>query len=247
VDKASLQRERNLGDEELAEVIRRAARLQREERDARHAAIDPREVAGELDIAPEYVDRALAELAAERQEVAARAARRRDATRRALRIALPLALLLGAVIVTMAYSRGNALVAASEARLTAQSRLDAALARQAELVPQLVALSGGDPRRLQARAREVLATTDAEARQQAAAAFEAALAETLATLPEPGDAPAEQRRLSLQHEVTGTRNRITVERARYEQALGAELRAHAGALSGLARALGWGGPGARGP
>ena len=65
-------------------MIARAARLQREAREAAHGAVDVVEVAGELDIAPEYVEKAVELWEKERKEAQAREASARARRRRPL-------------------------------------------------------------------------------------------------------------------------------------------------------------------
>ncbi len=239
VDPKTLKQQQNLSDAELGQVIERAANLQRQAGEDRALAIDVVAVAGELDLEEKYVQAALTELEASRK-LQAQAKLHAATLRRRLKLGA-LALLgvsaIGSLVV--ARSTGHQIEAAAQELQAAETRLQGALARQANLIPQLVALSGGDPKTLLQEARVVIQAPTAQERLAAADVFAASLSRALANMP--ATAAPDQRNLNLQHEVAGAQNRITTERSRYEAALSRKQTAEQRPLASLARVLGWAG------
>jgi hypothetical protein len=238
LDKDALRKQRNLSDEDLREVISRASRLQQQARGARDE-VDVKEVAEELDIAPQYVDEALAAWEVERKQAEAEAARAKIRKRRNMMIGAATAGVVGLFVLIGAWSRGGTIDRTSEALGDAEARWRGSVTRQAELLPKLVALSGGDPAPLLDRARKVGEAREPEDLTAASDALNRAVTEALSRLPPPTGTGADQQRLSLQHEVSGTQNRMTVERARFEAARAADDRARKGFLATVARLFGW--------
>lgn len=230
--------------EELDDVVGLAAELQDQARAeaAQPTVSDVVEVARELDVDAKYVEEALRERErrkAEEQRArdeAAEAARQRSAWWRkvggaAAVVALASSLLGGVVGGGSALVASSRMSAAHQETVAAELSLGAALDREQALVPTLVALSGG-------RVEAPAPAADLAGKLAASDALSRTLADTLADLPAPPDDAAAQRRTELQYELTGTRNRITVERRRWEQAQAAEAAAGRGLGAAVARTVG---------
>jgi len=235
----ALQQRPDIPDEDIDDVIAIAQELQDADRArADHASLaEVEEVAGELDIDPAYVEEALGELMRRRADAAADQ-EQQDATRRRLLLGgaatVGGTLLLGMLWVATALP-GLWSSAADLDRATAQ--LDVVIDRQASLAPQLVALAGGEAAGLTTAVQAVRDADTVPDRLAAADALGTAMATALAALP-PGDDAAQQLRLNLQYEITGTANRIATEQARYEAARVVHEQAHAGLRAGIATSLG---------
>lgn len=222
----ALRRRPDVPDDEIDDVIGRAAALQDAARahDRSHAtAEEVAEVAAELDIAPEYVDQAIAALRQEKQAVVAATAERAATRSRNLRsVGLVLAALaaLGGLGVGGGAAVGAARLnpVALEVEQT-EARLDAALDRQVALAPQLTALAGADATAVKAAADAGSKAETVPGRLEAAATLNQAMAEAIGRIQADDDEQAQQRLLNLQYEVVGTWNRIETERGRYDEAL----------------------------
>ena len=245
--RSSLRARPDIPDEDIDDIIGIAAELQAHDRAARDGATlaEIEAVARELDVDPRYVDDAREELNRRRAAEASmgqKAALQAQERRRRAGIGVATALLVGLAwaagmgIAVQATGQDLAAVAADVEH--ARSYLDGVLDRQAALVPQLVALSGGDPAPLQAAADQLRAAKDLDARLDASRALDAELARTLASLPPPANETEGVQRLGVQHELTGVQNRLQTESRRYRDAEQAWARANRGALAGLALRLG---------
>lgn len=222
----ALRRRPDVPDHEIDDVIERAAALQDASRahERTHATTEEvAVVAAELDIAPEYVDQAIAALRQEKQ--AAAAATEQQAKARAGRFrSVGLAAAALAVASSLTLGTGAALGAARlgpaalEVEQT-EARLDAALDRQVALAPQLTALAGADATAVKAAADAGSKAETVPGRLEAAAALNQAMAEAIGRIQADGDEQAQQRLLNLQYEVVGTWNRIETERGRHDEAL----------------------------
>jgi len=209
----------NVREDDIDDIIEIAARFQdeqyaAEEGERRMDAL--RKTAEELDIDPAYLDQAVTQLAEQR----AAAARQKAAASRiglyavlSASAVLVLSLLTGGVLVSSAAS--DISVAQAEAA-KAETRLVQALDRQASLAPQLVALAGGDHATMRGASEAYRDARNLSEKKDAAAALSLAMAEALAGLPPATD--ADQARLNLQYELTGSQNRVSTESARYEEA-----------------------------
>ncbi len=224
--KAALRSRPDVPDDEIDDVIERASALQdaATRQDRTHAtAEEVAEVAAELDIAPQYVDQAIAALRQEKAAVAAASTERAAARSRTLRSA-GLALAALAVAAGTTVGGGAAIGAARlgpaalEVEQTA-ARLEAALDRQVALAPQLTALAGADATAVKAAADAGAQAETVPGRLEAAASLNQAMAEAIGRIRADGDEQAQQRLLNLQYEVVGTWNRIETERGRYDEAL----------------------------
>lgn len=229
-----LQKRYDIPEEDLDDVLAIAHKLQDEARSAPRTMgrSDLEAVASELAISPEFVDKAVEELkrqredrqVAERARVAAQERFKKTAVAVGAGVLLLLAGLggVGAIGVNAAATRAQG----------AESALNVVIDRQVALLPQLVALSGGDPGSLRAYEARLKDADTVGERLEAARELSNAMAAKVGKLP-PGD------RQSLQYDIVGTQNRITVEQRRYEEAQGA-WRAAAGTPQGrLAVSLGW--------
>ena len=231
---------------DVDEVVAIAAELQDEDRRRAEAptVAEVEAVASELDVDPAYVQPAIDALRRRRadSEAAEKAARVEEAgraTQRARIGRLVGAALLGVLLLgsgaslLSARSAATAIRAADTEVARTEGALAAVLDRQQQLVPPLVALAGGtiavprpDPR------------ASIEERLRQADALSAELTRALATLP-PADPATSQERLNLQYELTGTQNRISVERRRWQDARVARDAADDRFGAGLAETLGW--------
>lgn len=220
-----LQRRPDVAPADVDDVLAIAARRQDEAHKAAEGATreEIAAVAAELDIAPEHVDAAIAELKATRAEAARVAENTRVATR-ALVATVAGAIALTAVAGGLVgggsvYLGAGRVDAAAEAAHAAEARLDAALERQASLTPALAALAGTPDPELARLAAAVRDAADVEARLDAADALTTAMATQLGKLP-PATSDADATlRLQLHDDVTGSQNRVTVELRRYREAL----------------------------
>jgi hypothetical protein len=209
----------SMSDAEMAEVVGRAQKVaQQSERG--HSIAEVEQVAAELDLAPQHVATAMAELSHER-ELADRNTRiKAERWRSRGLIALSVICLLGFASVAVGWSAAADVDAASSDVAQAGARLGSALDRQARTIAtQLVAAGargvGLDP----GAATTTAAPRDLAAREAEVAALARAAATALAALPAPMTPAAEQQRLSLTYELTGAENRSAVERARHQAAL----------------------------
>lgn len=231
-----LQKERRLSAAEMDQVIERASLLQEraELGDGKHSVEAVKDVGKELDLQPGYIDAAVAELEQEKQRQAQAAAAQRASLRKGL-IGLGIA-----VVLTLGggwIGSGSVRDAAGVAR-GAEVGLNTVLRRQVALVPQMLALSGGDIASLQG-AREALENaTTLEERLKAADALRLEMAQVMGQLPPALSSVEADRRTALQNEVVGAENRIAVERRRYEEALVAWRTAGSGPLARIGLALG---------
>lgn len=235
-----LRRRGDVSERDIDDIIGIAAELQQAERDRASAPTveDVQRVASELDIEPGYVQQAIEVLARRRASEAERK-RQEEAARaqilaRARNVLLggALTLLLALLVAAGLGGVGVSPVLGAQAQLQSSERaLVAVLDRQEQLVPSLVALAGGE-----LRLPEVADDASIEERLAASEALARALAEALAALP--ADTATEQTRLNLQHEISGSANRIAVERRRWEQAR-AERQAASRTLTGRLAELFW--------
>ena len=235
-------------NEDIDDIIAIAARLQDEaEAEADRATVQEVEaVAAELDIDPRHVQAAIDALARERAEAEQaedEAEETAAQTRRTLgRVGLigaasfaALVGLVGIVVGALVVSADAGMDAAKNDLERAQTNLETVLDRQASLAPQLVALAGGDAGPLSSQATALKDAEDIPAKLEASDALGIALSTQLGQLP---DTVSEQARSDLRHEVSGTTNRITVERRRYEEARVAYDQSRQGWAAGLARTVG---------
>jgi hypothetical protein len=245
--RSTLRARPDIPDEDIDDIIGIAAELQAHDRAASEGATlaEVEAVARELDVDPQYVDDALEELnrrraaaAATSQKAALQAQERKSKAGIGAVTALVAGLLLlgGLGVAVQAASQDLAAAAANVEH--ARSYLDGVLDRQAALVPQLVALSGGDPEPLRAAADQLRAADSLDARLDASRALDAELARTLASLPPPANETEGVQRLGVQHELTGVQNRLQVESQRYRDAEQDWAQAKRGALAGVALQLG---------
>ena len=245
--RSSLRARPDIPDEDIDDVIGIAAELQAHDRAESEGAslAEVEAVARELDIEPHYIDDALEELNRRRAAAAAtnqKAALQAQERKRTAGIGVATAVVVGLLMLgglgVAVQAASQDLAAAATNVEHARSYLDGVLDRQAALVPQLVALSGGDPEPLRAAADQLREADSLDARLDASRALDAELARTLARLPPPANETEGVQRLGVQHELTGVQNRLQVESRRYRDAELAWARANRGALAGMALQLG---------
>lgn len=232
--------------DDVDEIVALAAELQDADREAAEAptVAQVEAVASELDVDPAYVQPAIDALRHRRAEAeAARKAEEAERAARAVRIAgigriagavgLGVVLVGSGVTLVAAWSAGSAIRAADAEVARTESALVAVLDRQQQLVPPLVALAGGA-----VEVPRLVTNAPIEERLREADALSAELTQALSTLP-PTDPQTAQQRLNLQYELTGTQNRISVERRRWQDALVVRDAADDRFGAGVAHTLGW--------
>ncbi len=239
-EREEIKRQHHIPEDDLDDVLEIAQRLQHAEQAAKPtvSTADVESIASELSIAPRYVEQAVAELRAqrERQEAAREAAveGRRKLQRTIVATAAGVVLLVGAL-----GGVGAIGVSAAEQRAaSAQSALEVVVDRQLALLPQLVALSGGQVGslgRYEVRLREARSVPEKLAVSRE---LSAQMAAKIGQLPPSADPSAAQQRLSLQHEVVGMQNRITTEQRRYQEAVTAWRNAAGSPTGRIAVSLG---------
>lgn len=216
----------------MQEVLKRAGRMQADARPSDGRTVDDvKEVAKDLDIDPKLVDAALAELKAERARAAEAAAASAAVRKRLIRRALIGLAVAAALAFIWGLSASGSIKKAATEAAEARGRLESVLRRQATLVPQLAALSGADAASLEPLQRQVESAKDLATLRSATAELQRGVVHKLSSMPDRGDAAASQQRLSLQAEITGSQNRVSVEDQRYQQAV-ARWRAASGGLGG---------------
>lgn len=246
----ALQRDPRVDNDDIDDIIGIAQELQDAARDRaeRPTVGEVEQVAADLDIDPALVREAIAVLHSRRaeeterlaQEAAEQAQQRRQLTRYALFGVGGLIGVGGLALAIFLAVAASAAASISEARgrvRHAEAQLDVALDRQAALAPQLVSLAGADPAVLEPLTREVREASTAEARLTASDRLSDAIARELSSVKP--DAASERRMLEVQHELTGTQNRISTERRRYVTAVADLEQAGSGIGGSAARALGW--------
>lgn len=237
----------DIDNDDIDDIIGIAAELHQAEVEAAEGASieEVQAVAEELDIPGEYVEQAIALLHSRREQAMDRDRKtelRAGERRRVMGIvAVSVAcMLLGtAVVVGTAVTDAADLLATAATNIEQRaSYVELVLDRQAGLVPQLVALSGGDPGDLMPLATTLSQGGTLEERLEASKALDLALGATLADLPAPRDETEAIQRLGLTHELTGVQNRRGTEMGRLENARGDWDRARRLKGAGLALALG---------
>jgi hypothetical protein len=246
-----LRRRPDVDERDLDDIIAVAGRLQQDDRDFADSRVDVKDVekvAKELDIAPEYVEKAITRIKQDRiaADAASAAAKARTAEMSAAnaKIMKTVAGIVGGVLVLLGLMTGVATVSASTRMnaaandtALAASNLEVVLDREASLAPQLLGLAGGDPSTLATLAADVSGADTVRDRLSAVASLDAKLASELGKLPPPTDASASTRG-DVQTELIGVQNRITTERRRYEQSKTAWENAANGPAARLALGLG---------
>jgi hypothetical protein len=204
-----------MSDADLAEVVGRAQKVaQQGERG--HSLAEVEQVAAELDLAPQHVATAMAELSQER-EIAAREGRMRtERWRTRGLVAVSVACVIGFAAVATGWSAAAEVNAAAADVTETHARFASALDRQARTITMQLAAAGAHDAGLDPGVSG--APADLAARESAVAALARAAASALAALPAAASPAAEQQRLSLSYELTGAENRSAVERARYQAA-----------------------------
>mgnify|MGYP000433104429 CR=1 FL=1 len=229
----------DIPDADVDDVIAIAAELQDADRAAAEGASleEVEQVAGELDIAPAYVEEALTELKRRREDAAADAAQQAALRKQVLLGGA--GLLAGGALLLLLWV-GSALPGlwSTAAELDAsEAQLNVVIDRQASLAPQLVALAGGEASEVSEAVQAVRAAEGVDERLVAADALGTQMATALARLP-PTDDASKQLRLNLQYEITGTANRIATERQRYEQTRAAYEHTRSGLRAAVATSVG---------
>lgn len=222
-----LTRRTDVDNADIDDIIEIAAELQHDDQALadRASVKEVEDVARELDIDPAYVERAI-EVLGQR-----RAAAETEGAERATRLTWAAATVAGVLLLILAVwfvssqARSSRIAEADAVLSQAETQLTVVLDRQASLAPQLVALAGGDAAALTAATQALTEATTVRDKLRASEALSIRMATALGGLSNGVDTDT---RLNLQHELTGTQNRITVERQRYEAARVAREEAAAG-------------------
>lgn len=216
----------DIPDADVDDIVAIAAELQAADQRGGATVAQVQAVARELDVDPVYVEEALGVLRQRRQAEVSAALKGELQARERRRVgmivagtAIVVVLLLLSVQVAQVRSAAATLQAARTNLEHSASYVDIVLDRQAALVPQLVALSGGDAEPLHTQVTAMRQAPDLQARLQASHALDVALAQVLAELPPPADDTQASQRLGLVHELTGVQNRLTTETRRYHDAV----------------------------
>ncbi len=223
----SLLERADVDNDDIDDIIGIAAELHQADVDAADGASveEVEAVAEELDIPAAYVEQAIAVLHSRREEAmdAARKAQLQAKERRriiGIAVASVVCVLIGLAAaggVAVADAADNLAAAATNIEQRA-SYVELVLDRQAGLVPQLVAMSGGETGELMPLATKLSEGETLDERLEASKALDLALGTTLAGLPDPVDDTEAIQRLGLSHELTGVQNRRATEMGRLEDA-----------------------------
>lgn len=240
----ALRRREDVEDAEIGAIIELASRLQ-EEAQAEARRLSPAEVvaiAGELDIAGEYVEAAIARRREEAQkEAEAAAARAIEGRARRRRVGGVVAAITGVSLVISTIAAASSARAIERARIdvdATRARLDQVIDRTFAAAPAQLALVGGDPADLAEASAALDAARDVDDRIAATRRLGDALASALAALPRTDDPAQSQLRLNLHYERQGADNRLATELQRHEAARRGEAAARAGFGARLALGLG---------
>lgn len=201
-------------------------------------------VAAELGIAPEHVEDALSQLRSEakdekadealQQELETQQAQARSAMFRRIGIFAGAGLALVAALTgAMGMIGRSSLQQVHADRGQAEAALVVQLDRQGALIPQLVALGGGQSSALDQAQESLKQAETIDQRMEASQELSVAAAQALA-----GSQMDEATRLNLQYELTGATNRITTEQRRYNEAEAAYLSAASALPAQVAISLG---------
>ncbi|MFH1469307.1 MAG: hypothetical protein ABIO70_33290 [Pseudomonadota bacterium] len=232
---------------DIDDIIGIAAELHQAEQEAGDGATaaEVEAVAEELDIPARFVEQAIQILEQRREQEADRARKdelQRAERRRIRRVVVASALgFIAALVVagaTVVLDTADDLKVAATNLEQHARYVEVVLDRQAGLVPQLVALSGGEPGELVPLAATLNERGPLEERLQASRALDLACGSVLAELEPPRDDNDAIQRLGLGHELTGVQNRRSTEMMRLEEARGAWARARTQWGAGPALLLG---------
>ncbi|MEZ4269295.1 MAG: hypothetical protein R3F39_23300 [Myxococcota bacterium] len=233
----SLRVRQDVADDEIDAIIGLAGELSDAAREAqsRLSLDDVRDIARDVDIAPEFVERAIAVRKERRaQEVrdaeeAAALARERGRRWRGVAIGVGIAAVAGVAVLLALGSSAASRVDAARADLSAaEAQVSAALDRQAALVPQLLAAAGANVEVTRSAAAGVANAADLESRLAASKRLQSALTDALGALPPTDSADKVQARQDLRYELTGAANRVAAESRRLATARAEVERASRG-------------------
>ncbi len=228
-------------DDQVDDVIELAAQLQEEARQPaeRGASVaEVQAVAAELDIAPEFVEQAIARRAdqARLDEIAARA--RQQRIRKIVLICVIVDFVVFGALGLASWRGAVGLRDERAVVLEARAALETALDRQADLGTQLVALGGADAAGLDPLREQVEEADTLDEKRAAADQLATEVATRLGALPPAERDAAARMRLNLQYEVTGSQNRVATEERRLQAAVAGYDQAASAPTASLALALG---------
>jgi len=219
----------DIANEDIDDIIGLASELHELQRraDSGPSIEEIKAVAGELDIDPAFIEQAIVRLQELRHEEdlqnVAFDLRKKERTK------------LGAIVVTTllgiaSIALGTQVYLAKHAAVNMQTSIknvenaagyvELVLDRQVALVPQLIAVSGGDPTPLEARISEMQAAESLPARLEVSQSLNVELSRLLSELPPVENDTEAIQRLGLTHELTGIQNRLATERDKLLRACG---------------------------
>lgn len=211
---------KHIPDDKASEVFELAARLQ-SKGSAAYSRDELAHAGREVDILPEYIDAAIAEI--QKQENLTKIERLEAQKRIGLLRRIGLAVGMAAIVgITLAY---NSLAAKSQRVDLAWAQVENQFQRRSDLIPGLLAATEKGAQRQQdlavtlsaARSAYLAAVSRPEkiaAAEQVASALQQFNVDHLAT-----ELSSSQLYVGLQDELSGTENRIATERLRYNQAV----------------------------
>lgn len=208
-------------EEMVPEVMEVAARLYAEMKEG-YSLLELQQAGSEVQIPPEIIDRAIAQVEANRREATLAQQRARKRNRE---IGLAGGGMAALVLLWGGWTY-NSLQTASSRVEAARAQVENQLQRRADLIPQLVAVTKAAAAQekevvmVLARSRETYlqAITLAE-KVQATTAMNVAIAQFQAFAAQTPQLQSSQAFTNLQYEISGTENRIATERRRYNQSI----------------------------
>jgi LemA protein len=210
-------------EDQASQVFDLAARLYNQHNDS-YTLDDLTQAGAEVDIPPEFIEAALAQLQA-KAATAQQQRQRVQARKHQLKLAGLIAgiVMLGAIALTY-----NNLATASQQVDLAWAQVENQFQRRADLIPNLVTVTATGAQRHQelamilTTARQNYLAADTQTEKMAAAGdITAALNQFRAVVLANPEIGTSQLYIGLQDELAGTENRIATERMRYNQAVAA--------------------------
>jgi LemA protein len=221
----------SISKEDLDDIIGIASLLEEKEQDAERISLEEvQSVASELGISPDKVQEALTFLQNRRKEEKEKQELEKKQRKQSITIVAALsagmALMCVICIFIMASSASSSLEAVAEViqekqqQMTkSKAQLNNVLDRQAQLIPQLTAMMGGDVSALEQSQKKLSLEKDIDKKLQLSQQLTFDISKAIGALPTPANAADSQKLLNFQYEVTGSQNRISTEKKRYDEIL----------------------------
>lgn len=229
--KEALLTRTDIANEDVEQIIARAQRLQEDANQKARgiSSEDVKDIASELQIDPRFVEAAISQLkeereeqrkAAERQAKEAEAKRKEQEARRKKLLVGAGASLVGllALLFLLALTGSGAANDAHLAASKSRGNVEAVLTRHANLAPQMLSLSGGDPKKIAPLVGKLQEEKSIEAKLKAFEELNTALSIEIAALPAASTPEATTQRQELRFQLEGAQNRVSTELKRYNEA-----------------------------